>query len=42
MVGVGGTESRAEAEGFMLTEPPAQLDIIQMLGEQRRKDEAAG
>jgi hypothetical protein len=26
----------------MLSEQPSQLDIIQMLGDQRRKDEAAG
>jgi nitrate reductase beta subunit len=35
-------ESEADTEGFMLTEQPTELDIIQMLGEQRRKDEAAG
>lgn len=35
-------ESEAGAEGFMLTEQPTELDIVQMLGEQRRKDEAAG
>jgi nitrate reductase / nitrite oxidoreductase, beta subunit len=35
-------ESEAGAEGFMLTEQPTELDIIQMLGEQRRKDEATG
>ena len=34
-------ESEAGAEGFMLTQPPAQLDIVQMLGDQRRRDEAA-
>ena len=42
MVGVGGPESEAGAEGFMLSEQPSQLDIVQMLGDQRRKDEAAG
>ncbi len=30
-------ESEAGAEGFMLTEQPTELDIIQMLGEQREK-----
>ena len=34
-------ESEAGSEGFMLTEPPTELDIIQMLGEQRQHDEAA-
>jgi nitrate reductase beta subunit len=34
-------ESQADAEGFMLTEQPTELDIIQMLGEQRQRDEAA-
>ncbi len=31
-------ESEADAEGFMLTETPAQLDIIQMLADQRQHD----
>jgi nitrate reductase beta subunit len=35
-------ESEAGVEGFMLTDEPPQLDIVQMLGDQRRKDEAAG
>ena len=35
-------ESEADTEGFMLTEQPTELDIIQMLGEQRGTDEAAG
>jgi nitrate reductase beta subunit len=35
-------ESKADAEAFMLTDQPPQLDIVQMLGDQRRKDEAAG
>jgi hypothetical protein len=34
-------ESEADTQGFMLTEEPTQLDIIQMLGDQRRRDEAA-
>ena len=34
-------ESQADTEGFMLTEHPTELDIIQMLGEQRQRDEAA-
>src|SRR5262249_32390943 len=34
-------EPASEAEGFMLSEPPAELDIIQMLGEQRAADEEA-
>ena len=34
-------ESEADTEGFMLSEEPTQLDIIQMLGDQRRRDEAA-
>ena len=34
-------ESKAQAEAFMLTEHPAELDIIQMLGEQRRDQEAS-
>lgn len=42
MVRVGGPESEAGADGFMLSEQPSQLDIVQMLGDQRRKDEAAG
>ena len=42
MVGVVAPESQADAEGFMLTDQPTELDIIQMLGEQRHADEAAG
>jgi nitrate reductase beta subunit len=42
MVGAGGPDSEAGAEAFMLTDQPSQLDIVQMLGDQRRKDEAAG
>jgi nitrate reductase beta subunit len=33
-------ESEADTQGFMLSEEPTQLDIIQMLGDQRRRDEA--
>jgi nitrate reductase beta subunit len=36
------SESDAESDGFMLTEAPTELDIVQMLGEQRRTDEGAG
>ena len=32
-------ESQAEREGFMLTEQPTRLDIIEMLGEERRTSE---
>ena len=39
---MGGPESDAGAEGFMLTEQPGQLDIVQMLGDQQHKDEAEG
>jgi nitrate reductase beta subunit len=35
-------ESEADTEGFMLSDAPTELDIIQMLGDQRRRDEAAG
>jgi nitrate reductase / nitrite oxidoreductase, beta subunit len=42
MVGAGGSQSQAEAEGFMLTEPPSELDFVQMLGDQRRKDGGTG
>jgi hypothetical protein len=34
------TESAADTEGFMLTEEPAELDIIQMLGDRGRNEEA--
>jgi nitrate reductase beta subunit len=34
-------ESETATEGFMLAEQPTELDIIQMLGEQRQRDEAA-
>jgi nitrate reductase beta subunit len=42
MVGIVAPESQADAEGFMLTDQPTELDIIQMLGEQRQADEAEG
>lgn len=35
-------ESHSEAQAFMLTEQPAELDIIQMLGDQRRREETEG
>jgi nitrate reductase beta subunit len=34
-------ESDAREDAFMLTEQPTELDVIQMLGEQRKKDEEA-
>jgi nitrate reductase beta subunit len=36
-------DSHAEDEAFMLTDDqPTKLDIVQMLGDRRREDEAAG
>jgi nitrate reductase beta subunit len=41
--GAIGYESGAESEAFMLTEEePTQLDIVQMIGDQRRDEEEAG
>jgi hypothetical protein len=36
-------DSHSEDEAFMLTEDqPAKLDIVQMLGDRRREEEAGG
>jgi nitrate reductase / nitrite oxidoreductase, beta subunit len=40
--GMVGYDSEAGAEGFMLSEAPAELDIVRMLGDRRRQDDEAG
>ena len=40
--GAIGPDSKADTEGFMLPQAPTQLEVVQMLGDQRRDQDAGG